>query len=275
MNEITPFCKKTRFFQRKIILISQLLILTACSSAHILVDTPNLYVNSNPFQDVAEGFETTSPELFFVTDRQVEGIDSTRHYYGTDRSSSIAFGTAKVQFGQNLSWDALAAASVTQSLDHSIILNVTEVNEIVRFPEVPLPFRVENGKAVILPESSAAYGTAIRSMQSHLQERLGASKQKDILLYVHGVNTEFNDAALNLADVWHFTRRHGIPIFYSWPAANKGMFGYFKDRESGEFSIYHVKETIRMMVPWAYLNSSWPVFVSESCHRLIWVRAIG
>jgi esterase/lipase superfamily enzyme len=71
---------------------------------------------------------------------------------------------------------------------------------------------------------------------------------------VHGVNTEFNDAALNLADVWHFTGRHGVPIFYSWPAANKGMFGYFKDRESGEFSIYHVKETIRTLASTPGLN---------------------
>ena len=77
-------------------------------------------------------------------------------------------------------------------------------------------------------------------MQIHLQERLEASNQKDVILYVHGVNTEFNDAALNLADVWHFSGRHGVPVFYSWPAANEGMFGYFKDRESGEFSIYHV-----------------------------------
>jgi esterase/lipase superfamily enzyme len=64
---------------------------------------------------------------------------------------------------------------------------------------------------------------------------------------VHGVNTEFNEAALNLANVWHFTGRHGVPIFYSWPVANEGLFGYFKDRESGEFSIYHVKETIRVL----------------------------
>jgi esterase/lipase superfamily enzyme len=84
-------------------------------------------------------------------------------------------------------------------------------------------------------------------MQLHLQERLEVSKQKDIILYMHGVNTQFNEAALNLANVWHFTGRYGVPIFYSWPAANAGLFGYFKDRESGQFSIYHVKETIRVL----------------------------
>jgi len=236
-------------FTRKFILISLVFILSACSSAHILVDTPNLYAMSQsyPSRDIAEVYETTTPEIFFVTDRQVEVSDDDTHLYGSARSSSIAFGTVTVQFGQDLSWDTLEAASNTQTRDRDIFLNVTDIDEIVRFPEIPLPFRVENGKAVILPDSKTAYETAIRSMQINLQERLEASNQKDILLYVHGVNTEFNDAALNLADVWHFTGRHGVPVFYSWPAANTGMFGYFKDRESGEFSIYHVKETIRIL----------------------------
>jgi esterase/lipase superfamily enzyme len=235
----------TRYF----ILISQVFILSACSSVHVLVDTPNLYASSKayPSQDIEEVYETTTPELFFMTDRQVENSDNSGNSYGTERSPSIAFGTVKIQFGQNLSWDALEAASSTQTRDEEILLNVADVNEIVRFPETPLPFSVENGKAVILPASSAAYEAATRSVKMQLQDRLEASKQKDILLYVHGVNTKFNDAALNLADVWHFTGRHGVPIFYSWPAANEGLFGYFKDRESGEFSIYHVKETIRIL----------------------------
>jgi esterase/lipase superfamily enzyme len=236
-------------FTRRFILIAQLLILSACSSAHILVETPNLYASAQtyPSRDIAGVYETTTPELLFVTDRRVENSNNVLHFYGTDRSSSIAFGTVNVQFGDDLSWDALEAASNTQTRKKDIFLNVKDINEIVRFPAIPLPFRVENGKAVILQDSSTAYETAIRSMQNYLQQRLQASNQKDIILYVHGVNTEFNDAALNLADVWHFTGRHGVPIFYSWPAANAGMFGYFKDRESGEFSIYHVKETIRIL----------------------------
>ncbi len=109
-------------FTRIIILISQLFILSACSSAHILVDTPNLYLSSQayPSQGIAEGYQTTSPELFFVTDRQDESSDNVTHLYGTVRSSSIAFGTVKVQFGQELPWEALEAASNTQTRDQDI-----------------------------------------------------------------------------------------------------------------------------------------------------------
>ncbi len=232
-----------------VILISHILFLSGCSSAHKLVDTPNLYTSSQayPSQDITKDDATTTPDLLFVTDRQVDSKDGALQFYNSERSSSMAFGAVKIQFGQNMSWDALEVASNSQIRDKDIVLKVEEIKEIVRFPETPLPFRVKNGKAFPDPDSSTAYNKAIQSMQSHLQERLKASKQKDIILYIHGFNTEFNAAALNLADVWHFTGRHGVPVFYSWPAANHGMFGYFKDRESGEFSIFHLKETIRIL----------------------------
>ena len=234
---------------RKIILIFPIFILSACSSVNTLVDTPNLYASPQayPSQDVVEGYATTSPELFFVTDRQVEIDDKAWNHYGTERSSSLAFGTLKIEFGHDLSWDALATVSSARTRDNDIYLNVTDINEIVRFPATPLPFRVENGKPVILQDSRATYETATHAMQKHLQERLDTSKHKEIILYVHGFNTVFNEAAYNLANVWHFTGRYGVPIFYSWPAANEGLLGYFKDRESGEFSIYHVKETLRIL----------------------------
>lgn len=234
---------------RKIILIFSVFILSACSSVNTLVDTPNLFVSpqSYPSQEIARVYETTEPELFFVTDRQVDSSDKAWNHYGTERSSSVAFGTLKIQFGHDLSWDTLTEASSAQARDNDIFLNVTDINEIVRFPATPLPFRVENGNPVILQDSRAAYETATRSMQQNLQERLDTSKHKEIILYVHGFNTVFNEAAYNLANVWHFTGRFGVPVFYSWPAANEGLLGYFKDRESGEFSIYHVKETIRIL----------------------------
>ena len=38
-----------------------------------------------------------------------------------------------------------------------------------------------------------------------------------------------------------------MPIAYSWPSGSGNLFGYFTDRESGEFTVYHLKETIRLL----------------------------
>ena len=248
MNHGPSYHRYYSFDIRIFFLMFQLCVISACSTDHVLVDTPNLYMGSRTYPSEGDGGnENTTARLFFLTDRQVESSDNAWNYYGMERSSSLAFGTVNVLFGHDLTWDALVSTSSKQSRDNDIFLNVIGVNEKVRFPETPLPFRVVNGKPVVLPEASENFETATRAMQYHLQERLGISKHKDILLYIHGVDTEFNEAALNLANVWHFTGRHGVPIYYSWPAANEGLFGYFKDRESGDFSVYHVKESIRAL----------------------------
>jgi esterase/lipase superfamily enzyme len=69
----------------------------------------------------------------------------------------------------------------------------------------------------------------------------------EVLIFVHGFKNTFDYAAVSLAELWHFIGRRGVPMLYSWPAAHKGMFGYFIDRESGEFTIYHLKNLIRSL----------------------------
>ncbi len=73
------------------------------------------------------------------------------------------------------------------------------------------------------------------------------AQDKDVLVYVHGFANSFNEAARAEAEVWHFLGRHGVPVLYRWPAARGGLFGYFIDRESGEFTIFHLKEFLRLL----------------------------
>ena len=73
-------------------------------------------------------------------------------------------------------------------------------------------------------------------------------------VYVHGFNNSFDFAASAHAEIWHFLGRRGVPILYSWPAAHGGLLGYFVDRESGEFTIYHLKQLIRMLVSFAEIE---------------------
>jgi esterase/lipase superfamily enzyme len=59
--------------------------------------------------------------------------------------------------------------------------------------------------------------------------------------------SSFAYAARSQAEMWHFIGRRGVPSLYSWPAARGGLFGYFIDRESGEFTIFHLKEFLRLL----------------------------
>src|SRR6202012_1086510 len=50
-----------------------------------------------------------------------------------------------------------------------------------------------------------------------------------------------------MADLWHFLGRRGVPIAYSWPAGSTGALAYFYDRESSEFTVYHLKQMLRLV----------------------------
>lgn len=227
-----------------------LLGLSGCSSAHVLVDTPNLYAQSDgyPTDDVEPAQRTATAELFYFTDRAPEVSADGELSYGIERSTSVAFGTVRTSFGDDLSWKELSEASGTDSRDRKIVLDVGEIAEITRFPETPLPFRMSNGGLETMPEALAKQNKAAEQMKDALRGRLAESDEKDVVLFIHGFKNEFDNAALAMTDVWHFTGRHGVPIIYTWPAGNGGMFGYFKDREAGEFSVYHLKESLRLIM---------------------------
>ena len=68
-----------------------------------------------------------------------------------------------------------------------------------------------------------------------------------VFLYVHGVGNTFEDAVSFVGEAWHFLGREGVPIAYTWPAGRGGLFFYAYDRESGEFTIFHLKQLFEVL----------------------------
>jgi esterase/lipase superfamily enzyme len=66
-----------------------------------------------------------------------------------------------------------------------------------------------------------------------------------VYIFVHGFNNTFEDAIFAAAEVWHFLGRSGVPIAYTWPAGRGGIRGYAYDRESGEYTVSHLRRFIR------------------------------
>jgi len=168
--------------------------------------------------------------LYYITDRNPSRPDEGALIYTATRSSSMAHGTAhlrRVGTGKHP--------------------RLTYLHEALRFPATPLPFSQDKG--VILPDlaATARYGESSSALKAELSQALRESGQDEVLLYVHGFNSNFEESIETLARVWRSVGEGPVPLAYSWPAGNPGLFGYFKDRESGEFSIYHLKETLRLI----------------------------
>lgn len=222
----------------------------AAGCARELMPTPYLYWRGegDPFAEVPAELRTSYADVFYVTDRVSDGGSERRPRYGYGRSRSMAFGVARLSLGRGVSWDELVAASRSRSRLVNLRLDVGEAEELGRFPRTP-PRWVQNsaGEWTDAPEDVAQRTAAEEAFQAALRQRLAPGPCKDVYLYVHGFNNTFADSVEVIGQVWHFLGRRGVPLAYSWPAGRGGVRGYAYDRESGEFTIYHLKSLLRLL----------------------------
>jgi len=70
-------------------------------------------------------------------------------------------------------------------------------------------------------------------LASHLSGRIGSNR--DVLVYVHGFNTSFDDARFRLAQLVTDGRFGGVPVLFTWPASSN-LLDYEAAKESAAAS---------------------------------------
>ncbi|MFM8550750.1 MAG: alpha/beta hydrolase [Nitrospiraceae bacterium] len=74
-----------------------------------------------------------------------------------------------------------------------------------------------------------------------LQDRLADADSKELLVFVHGYNSTFDDAVRRAAQLVYDVGFPGVPIVYSWPS--QGSLGsYLADETNVEWATPHLKE---------------------------------
>jgi esterase/lipase superfamily enzyme len=214
------------------------LLLTACSTK--LMPTPNLYVDTetNPFAQVVPEYRSNEVQMLYATDREPE----TRHgrlHYGCGRSPSLAFGTCAVTIGRNVTWEQLVHNSRVRKRDVPLTLSIGSLEELGRFPETP----------ALTVEDLEQHAWIEGEFMAEFSRRLALTPRKEAFVFIHGYHDSFENGAFVGAELWHFLGREGVPIVYSWPAGHGGLLeGYDYDRESGLFTVYHLKKLISLLV---------------------------
>jgi esterase/lipase superfamily enzyme len=217
-------------------------------SSRPLMPTPNLYSGENPAAVFDASFAepaNTDANILYVTDREPDNEQGEPLNYGYGRSPSIAFGSAIVRMGDNLSWDQLASSSLEVDRKPKVEMTMGPITELGRTPAIPYPMIVQDG--VLKPDpkaiTEARKDTAL--FQQELTHRLNVSPKKEVVLFIHGYNNKFRDTAFTMAETWHFLGRVHVPVIYTWPAGRGGAKGYLYDRESGEFTVHHLKVVLK------------------------------
>ena len=225
------------------------LLMSGCSGARLLMPTPNVYLDEKRdfYADLSRELKSTEVPLFYITDRGPERDEQGDLRYGYERSPSLGFGTAVVDLGVDITWEELLEASRTQRRLKRVKLELGEVKEIVRGPTAPLPYRVIDGRVVEEPTLVAKRAETTEVFRRVMARQLELTPRKEIFIYIHGYHNGFDDAAFAMAELWHFLGRIGVPIVYTWPAGYPGLFGYTYDRESSEFTIYHLRQVLALI----------------------------
>ena len=266
-------------------ILACVLLIAGCAESRQLMPTPNLYTDEKAtlFEALPQEYASTLVELIYVTDRAPETDEVGNLRYGYKRSNSLAVGTTVVDLGQNATWEELVEASRTRTRFGKFELALVSIEEFTRLPPTPIPYKVINGEVVEDPEAVAAVEASVALVQAEVDRRLALTPRKDVYIYVHGYNNTFEDAAFALAELWHFFGREGLPIIYTWPAGHPGIFGYTYDRESSEFTVFHLKQLIKWLAEQPEIENihliahsrGTDVAISAFRELVIWARGAG
>jgi esterase/lipase superfamily enzyme len=228
-----------------------ILVAAGCGGKPQLMPTPNVYAGggSAPFADVPPALQSNTVEVLYLTDRAPEeGSTPQQPNYGHKRSRSVAFGVCEVRFGEDVSWEELVEASTHKKRSVKLAVEMTKATELCRFPPTPkVLFELPDAKGTAQPSTLRTEVDAdVELFRRELTARLAKSDVKDVYIFVHGVKTGFSGSVTTIAELWHFLGREGVPVAYSWPAGGRGLLrGYNYDYNSSEFTVYHLKETLR------------------------------
>ena len=91
-----------------------------------------------------------------------------------------------------------------------------------------------------------------RRFYDRIRERMWYAGANETFVFVHGFNNTFETAAKRAAEIWYDVGFEGPPIMFSWPSRGgsffRGVFGYFADSETMEWSAVHLKTFLLELV---------------------------
>ncbi len=146
--------------------------------------------------------------VWFATDRQATGETAPARQFGTARAA-VSYGRCEISIPREHRMGELESRSLLR-----------------------LEFRDNPAKHVLLLKTELQQREAFFT---DLGRRLRASPPGHALLFVHGYNVSFEDAARRTGQMAYDLGFDGAPVFYSWPS-QASLSGYLEDEANIEWS---------------------------------------
>lgn len=230
---------------RKIAALVSLFMLTAlsaCAPQNALEPTPAIYEGPGAPALFTGAFAANPPktlDLLYVTDREaIRGPDGELSY-SASRSRVMTFGSIALDMGGDAGKPGASAPSGELKLGKPQLLG--------SFPRTPYGIRKVAGGFTRDAKAVDGHLAAVRGLQAEVSRRLAKAPRKEVVIFVHGYNNKFDDAAYSTGNICRFLGADFVCVVLSWPAGGTSgfLFGYNVDRESGEFAVADMRKAIR------------------------------
>jgi esterase/lipase superfamily enzyme len=207
-----------------------------------LMPPPAVYVEGevDPFPRVTEANYEEQAKLFYATDRAPATAEDAPAFYANERGFGLRAGSVDVRADPPFSgWEDVRAASLSPEGSPKRELRIASVDEYGFLPIDQISFLPEQSS----PEQRTAAG---KRFAAEINRKLANSPQKDIFLYVHGYNVDFDYPVLSSKELQHYLGYRGAFITYAWPATPNRL-AYFKDLETADYTRKNLRELIAFL----------------------------
>lgn len=155
-------------------------------------------------------------------------------YYVSMKNRSIALERTGVQYGRGRGDMEVGTCEISIPKDHRI--------GIVESPSIfTLEFREDPSKHVILDSIDRKDG---EEFFSELKATIEKSSRHEAMVFVHGYNCSFEDAARRTGQMAYDLKYQGAPVFFSWPSQAE-LAGYTVDENNVTWAVPHLKKFLK------------------------------
>jgi esterase/lipase superfamily enzyme len=186
------------------VLLAALWLLGGCSSAVRLMPSPTLFTGGDPeaFGAGADVEWEPTIEILYATNRLAAGPPHARRYTRT-QSNRLRLGVATLRVG-----DGTKTAEALRAMS-------TRAAEGER-PEITL---LATREMAVLHDGAQVSGPDAAEFFAYVDALVRRGSNRDLLIYMHGANTNFERAAAQAAQFKHFLGRDAVVMVFAWPSA--------------------------------------------------------
>lgn len=164
---------------------------------------------------------TTRIPLLVATTRAPVNADWAGARFGTTDANNLSWGLAQVSVPSYRvrAEGTIARATPAEVVDASRVMYINS----------------------LIPADSTRF-------LQRLRDDLGRTRSRDILVFVHGYNSSFEDAAVRLAQIVADMGFDGTAVLFSWPSAG-ALSGYIRDQQTARNAGWHLLRLLRDQLP--------------------------